>query len=459
MEKKSVPAIQRVHILGICGTFMAGIAQLAKQIGWQVSGADEEVYPPMSDLLAESGIAVTSGYSSQDLPHDAELVIGNALSRGNPCVEYILSQRLPYTSGAEWLAKNILPGKRVFAVSGTHGKTTTASMLAWIFEYAGLNPGFLIGGVVSNFGISARYTDSEIFVIEADEYDSAFFDKRSKFIHYHPSVLLINNLEYDHADIFPDLLSIQKQFHHLLRTVPTNGKIVYPANTKSIEEVIAMGCWTPIETFGAQESAWKIQTEAADGSEFSVYHHGKKQGTVQWKLLGQHNVFNALAAIICATEAQVSVQQALDALKIFTPPARRLELKGDVNGVKVYDDFAHHPTAIATTLAGLRAHVKKERIITVIEPRSYTMRSGVHQNKLAESLQEADVVLMQQPKKSTWKVNDVINTLAKTKKAAAYDEVDEIVEALVAMAKPGDHIVIMSNGGFGDIYGKLLGAL
>ena len=458
MDSQSLK-IPHVHILGICGTFMAGIAQLAKQMGWQVSGADAEVYPPMSDLLVESGITLTEGYAPEKLPIDAELVIGNALSRGNPAVEYILAQRLPYTSGAQWLSQNILPGKRVFAISGTHGKTTTTSMLTWIFEYAGLNPGFLIGGVARNFGISARYTDSEIFVIEADEYDSAFFDKRSKFVHYHPEVLLINNLEFDHADIFTDLKDIQKQFHHMLRTMPANGRVIYPGNTPAIEELLAMGCWTPKEMFGTADSAWQIKAEKADGSEFSVYHQGKKQGSAKWQLLGQHNLHNALAAIICATQANVSIETALAALAEFAPPSRRLELKGEVRGVKVYDDFAHHPTAIQTTIAGLRAHVGNARIIAVLEPRSYTMRSGVHQDTLAASLVEADVVFMQQPKNSTWHVDEVIKTLGKTKPAAAYEEVPEIIDAIVNITKPGDHVLLMSNGGCGGIYGKLLAAL
>lgn len=450
-----------VHILGICGTFMAGIAQIAKQMGYEVTGVDEQVYPPMSDLLASEGIKATEGYDTKHLPKDAELVIGNALSRGNPSVEYILSHRLPYSSGAQWLEEHALVGKKVLAVSGTHGKTTTTSMLAWILEDAGLNPGFLIGGVAKNFGISARYTDSEYFVIEADEYDTAFFDKRSKFIHYHPWVLLINNLEFDHADIFNDLKDIQRQFHHLVRIIPADGKIIYPAGVKAIQEVIDQGCWSSSEIFSTEsnKSDWQIKADTPDGSTFSVYHHGKLEGSATWSLLGMHNLHNALAAILCALEANVSVSQSLKALASFEAPSRRLELKGEENGVKVYDDFAHHPTAIQTTLGGLRAHVGKANIIAVIEPRSYTMRSGVHKETLAGSLKEANAVFMQQPEKTDWQVDDVIAELAKTKPAEAFDKVDDIVKAVAKTAKPGDYILIMSNGGFGGIYTKLLLAL
>jgi UDP-N-acetylmuramate: L-alanyl-gamma-D-glutamyl-meso-diaminopimelate ligase len=451
--------VPHIHILGICGTFMAGVAQIAKQMGCKVTGVDEHVYPPMSDLLAEEGIEVTEGYIPEKLPKDAVLVIGNALSRGNPCVEYILSQRLAYTSGAQWLAENVLQNKKVLAISGTHGKTTTTSMLAWILEYAGLNPSFLIGGVARNFGISARYTDSEYFVIEADEYDSAFFDKRSKFILYRPTVLLINNLEFDHADIFDNLLDIQKQFHHVVRTVPANGKVIFPANDTAIQEVMAKGCWAPTEAFGDAKSAWQVKAQAADGSSFAIYHEGKSIGTTSWKLLGLHNVHNALAATLCALEAGVDVATSLAALAEFEPPSRRLELIGEVKGVKVYDDFAHHPTAIETTLAGLRAHIGNERIIAVLEPRSYTMRSGCHANTLAASLHAANVVFMQQPENSEWKVDQVITEVAKTRPAAATSTVDDLISLITKEAKPGDHILIMSNGGFGGIYSKLLSAL
>lgn len=450
---------KRVHILGICGTFMGGIAQLAQQMGYEVSGSDEHVYPPMSDLLRDQGIALTEGYDPKQLPKDAEIVIGNALSRGNPCVEYILTHGLPYTSGAQWLSENIIPGKKVFAVAGTHGKTTTSSLLAWILDYAGLNPGFLIGGVARNFEMSARYTDSEYFVIEADEYDSAFFDKRSKFVHYHPFVLLINNLEFDHADIFTDLKDIQRQFHHLIRTVPANGKIIYPENDQAVKEVLAQGCWTPTIPFDSDNSDWQVKADAPDGSQFSIYYKGKKEGSTKWSLLGMHNLHNALGAILCASQANVPVAQSLAALADFAAPARRLELKGEVNGIKVYDDFAHHPTAIETTLGGLRAHVGKAKIIAVLEPRSYTMRSGCHKETLAASLKEADAIFMQQPERSDWQVDDVIADLAKTKPAAAFDKVDEIVKAVTETAKSGDYILIMSNGGFGGIYNKLLSAL
>lgn len=451
-----------VHILGICGTFMAGIAQIAQQKGYRVTGSDENVYPPMSTLLEKSGITLTTGYDPTQLDTNPDLVIiGNAMSRGNPCVERVLRDKIPYISGPQWLAESILQDKIVIAVSGTHGKTTTSSIVTWLLESAGKNPGFLIGGVLSNFGISARYTDSPYFVVEADEYDSAFFDKRSKFIHYHPTVLLCNNLEFDHADIFSSLADIQKEFHYLIRTVPGNGKIIYPKTDKALIETLARGCWTPTETFGTTEQCdWFTQNESPDGSSFEVVHANQVCGKAKWALLGQHNVQNALAALACVNAVGVTPQEAIPALSDFKSPARRLQLRGEINGVSVYDDFAHHPTAIHTTIAGLRARVGKDtRIISVMELRSYTMRSGYHKDTLAASLEESDSVYLYRSNDLTWDLAPVVDELSKTKQAAALPTVDEIVRNVVSQVKAGDHILVMSNGGFEGIHGKLLAAL
>lgn len=443
----------KIHILGICGTFMGGIALLARAQGHEVTGADSNVYPPMSTLLAEQGIDILAGYQPEDLPQDADaIVVGNVMKRGLAVVERMLDRGLPYISGPQWLGENILRGRWVLAVAGTHGKTTTASMLAWILEYAGLQPGFLIGGVPENFGVSARLGDSPFFVVEADEYDTAFFDKRSKFVHYHPRTVILNNLEYDHADIFPDVQAIKIQFHHLMRTVPSSGLAVVNGGDAHLKETLAMGCWTPVETFA--EGDWRAECLQADGGEFRVFCKGEGQGVVRWSLLGEHNVNNALAAIAAARHAGVPVAQAIAALGGFEGVKRRMQVRGTVRGVTVYDDFAHHPTAISTTLAGLRAKVGQGRIIALLEPRSNTMRMGTHKAQLAVSLQAADVVFLYQPAGLGWGVTDVAVEVGEH--CQVLQDIDALVTAVVASAQAGDHILVMSNGGFGGIHDKLL---
>lgn len=443
-----------IHILGICGTFMAGIAVLAKQQGHTVSGSDENVYPPMSTQLSDQGIILQSGYNPKHLePRPDCIIVGNAMSRGNPCVEYILNQNLPYTSGPQWLAENILRDRWVLAVAGTHGKTTTTSLLAWILESAGLNPGFLIGGIPQNFPVSARLGESLYFVIEADEYDTAFFDKRSKFIHYHPKTLILNNLEFDHADIFPNLQAIKTQFHHLIRTVPNNGLIVCAESEQALKETINLGCWTPIEYIDGTNAHWQAQDLSADGSEFSVYYQNKLQGRLQWSLLGQHNIHNALAAIAAAHHINIPITKSLTALQAFKGIKRRLEIIGQPKGITVYDDFAHHPTAIATTLAGLRKRVDKARILAILELGSYTMRTGVHKQTLPKALQEADIVFLAKPK-DDWGVSEVANALSVP--AQVYANNEAIIQAVSQQARAGDQIVIMSNTGFGGLHKQLL---
>lgn len=444
----------KVHILGICGTFMGGVALLARSLGHEVSGQDAGVYPPMSTQLEEQGITLHEGYGPEAIPDDVDMVvIGNALSRGNPAVEYVLNRGLPYTSGAQWLSDNLLGGCWVLAVAGTHGKTTTASMLAWILEYAGLKPGFLIGGIPQNFGLSARRGETPFFVVEADEYDTAFFDKRSKFVHYHPRTLILNNLEYDHADIFPDLAAIQRQFHHLVRTVPGEGLILSPAGDANMAEVLEMGCWTPVEEFGG-DSGWSRKLLADDGSRFEVSWNGAVQGVVEWSLLGEHNVNNALAAIGAARHSGISTAHAIEALGQFENVKRRMELRGEVAGVTVYDDFAHHPTAIATTLDGLRKKVGSARILAVLEPRSNTMRMGVHKETLLPSLAAADLAFIYAPKELGWEL-----PANAAKNVTVCDDFDVLLKRVLAEAKPGDHLLVMSNGGFGGIHGKLLDGL
>ncbi|HEY0635691.1 MAG TPA: UDP-N-acetylmuramate:L-alanyl-gamma-D-glutamyl-meso-diaminopimelate ligase [Gammaproteobacteria bacterium] len=449
----------RLHILGICGTFMGGIALLARSLGHQVSGQDANVYPPMSTQLEEQGITLTEGYDPSGIPADVEMVvIGNALSRGNPAVEYVLNRGIPYTSGPQWLSEYLLQGRWVLAVAGTHGKTTTSSMLAWILDHAGLKPGFLIGGVAHDFGVSARLTETPFFVVEADEYDTAFFDKRSKFVHYRPRTAILNNLEYDHADIFPDVAAIQRQFHHLVRTVPGLGLILAPQHDRYLDEVLGMGCWTPVEKFGTgDQSGWSARNVAPDGSHFDVWWRDDFLGTVQWGLLGHHNVSNALAAIGAARHTGVLPPEAIKALNCFSGVKRRLEVRGEVDGITVYDDFAHHPTAIATTLEGLRKRVGNARIIAILEPRSNTMRMGVHRAALAPSFALADAVLLYGPPDLGWDIAAVAQ--ASGGKAVVHTEIASIVNAVVAMARPGDHLLVMSNGGFGGIHEKLLRAL
>ncbi|AXR08143.1 UDP-N-acetylmuramate:L-alanyl-gamma-D-glutamyl-meso-diaminopimelate ligase [Salinimonas sediminis] len=444
-----------VHILGICGSFMGGIAAIAKTLGHTVTGSDNNVYPPMSTQLEALGISLTQGYDpAQFEPAPDMVIIGNALSRGNPAVEYVLNRNLPYTSGPQWLLENLLNERWVIGVSGTHGKTTTSSMVAWILEYAGLKPGFLIGGVPENFGISARTGESPFFVIEADEYDSAFFDKRSKFVHYRPKTLVINNMEFDHADIFADLAAIQTQFHHLVRMVPQNGLILSPAAVPAIRETLNKGCWSEQQLLGKD---WQAQLLNADGSAFTVSHQGREVGTVRWSLLGQHNVDNALMAVAAAHHAGVQITDALAALAHFENVKRRMECKGTVNGVTVYDDFAHHPTAIATTLDGLRKKVGNHRIIAILEPRSNTMKMGIHKTTLAASWQLADSVLLFEPAGMDWSLADAAQHSQTP--AACYASVQDIVNTVTANAQPGDHILVMSNGGFEGIHQRLLTAL
>jgi len=451
-----------VHILGICGTFMGGIAHLARSLGHEVSGSDANVYPPMSTQLAALGIDLKEGYDPKHLqPAPDCVVIGNALSRGNPAVEHVLNEGLPYLSGPEFLARFVLNEKWVLAVSGTHGKTTTSSMLAWILEYAGMKPGFLIGGVPENFGVSARLGETPFFVVEADEYDTAFFDKRSKFVHYHPRTLIVNNIEFDHADIFPDLAAIQRQFHHLVRTVPSKGLIVAPVEDSAVAATLKLGCWTPVEAIcpigAATGPGWRAELINEDGSDFNVYFGNDKLGRATWSLVGLHNVHNALAAIGAARHAGVPAASAIAALTDFQNVKRRLEVRGVVNGVTVYDDFAHHPTAIATTVHGLRKRVGSARIIAVLEARSNTMRMGVHKESLAPALVEADQVVLFQPPDLPWSLDVVARAIGPH--ASVFDDVGKIVDALAGQCRAGDHVLIMSNGGFGGIHGRLLECL
>jgi UDP-N-acetylmuramate: L-alanyl-gamma-D-glutamyl-meso-diaminopimelate ligase len=449
-----------IHILGICGTFMGGIALLARERGIDVSGSDANVYPPMSTQLRDSGILLQEGYQPGHLePAPDCVVVGNALSRGNPAVEHVLDTGLAYTSGPQWLAEQLLGDRWVLAVAGTHGKTSTASLLAWILEYAGLAPGFLIGGVPVNFGVSARLGTGPFFVVEADEYDTAFFDKRSKFVHYRPRTLVLNNLEYDHADIFPDLEAIQRQFHHLVRTVPGNGLIIENGDDANLAHMLALGCWTPRETFAADgsDTGWQARLQEADGSCFEVLLDGVVQGRVTWGQLGLHNVQNALAAIAAARHAGVPVAQAIAALAEFRGIKRRLEVRGTVNGVTVYDDFAHHPTAIAATLAGLRNRVGEARILLVLEPRSNTMRMGVHKDTLAAAMQGADRIWLYEENKLDWSLAGV--AAATGVPATISDRVDAIAGEVVDAAQPGDHVLVMSNGGFGGMHELLINGL
>ncbi|MYM61103.1 UDP-N-acetylmuramate:L-alanyl-gamma-D-glutamyl-meso-diaminopimelate ligase [Vibrio sp. OCN044] len=445
-----------IHILGICGTFMGGAAVLARQLGHKVTGSDANVYPPMSTLLESQGIDIIEGFDPSQLEPAPDLVvIGNAMSRGNPCVEHVLNSNLRYTSGPQWLQEFLLHDRWVLAVSGTHGKTTTSSMLAWILEECGYQPGFLVGGVLGNFGVSARLGESMFFVVEADEYDSAFFDKRSKFVHYHPRTLVINNLEFDHADIFDDLEAIKRQFHHLVRTVPGNGRILVPQDT-DIDDVLERGCWSEKEVTGLQGD-WRAEKMLADGSQFKVLFQGVESGVVKWDLVGDHNVDNALMAIAAARHVGVVPELACQALAKFVNTRRRLELKGEVNQVRVYDDFAHHPTAIELTLGGLRNKVGSQRIFAVLEPRSATMKKGVHKDTLAASLDQADEVFLYQPDNIDWSVADIAEQC--NQPAYTSNSVDTIVDMVIERSMPGDQILVMSNGGFEGIQEKLLAKL
>ncbi len=450
-----------VHILGICGTFMGGIAALAKAAGHRVTGSDQQVYPPMSDQLRALGIELVEGYDPAQLnPVPDVVVIGNALSRGNPAVEAVLNQGIAYTSGPRWLAEHVLRDRWVLAIAGTHGKTTTSSMLAWILDYAELNPGFLIGGVPANFGVTARLGDEPFFVVEADEYDTAFFDKRSKFVHYLPRTLVLNNLEFDHADIFADLDAIKWQFHQLMRTVPSQGLVVSNGAESELDDMLDQGCWTPVQRFGGVEcpqAQWQARPLCADCTEFEVLHKGQVITRVQGTMPGRHNMNNALAAMLAARHAGVELPTAAKAMAQFRGVKRRLELLGKPAGVTVYDDFAHHPTAIIESLAALRARVGEQRILAVLEPRSNTMKQGVHKDQLADALDAADLVWAMQPEGIQWSLASVLSPLGE--RARVETEVDELVARVVAEARRGDHVLVMSNGGFGGLHGKLLSQL
>lgn len=450
-----------IHILGICGTFMGGLAILARQLGHTVTGSDTNVYPPMSTQLEQQGIKLTEGFDPAQLEPAPDLVVvGNAMSRGNPAVEAMLDRGLRYTSGPQWLSEHLLQDRWVLAAAGTHGKTTTSSMLAWILEYAGMSPGYLIGGIPANFGVSARLGESSFFVIEADEYDSAFFDKRSKFIHYRPRTAILNNLEFDHADIFDDLPAIQRQFHHLVRLIPRNGRIIVPANDQNITEVIGQGLWSGLEKTTLRDSIaadWCARALVSDGSEFDVLLKGVVVGNVKWEHGGDHNLCNGISAIAAARHVGVTPEIAAEALCQFEGVKRRMELLGKPRGIAVYDDFAHHPTAIETTLAGLRAKVGGEKITAVIEPRSNTMRMGAHLDKLATATQLADEVIWYQPEGLDWSLQAVVD--ASNGKARILRSVSSIVDEVAATACSGNHIVIMSNGGFGGVHQLLIDKL
>ncbi|HEV7801509.1 MAG TPA: UDP-N-acetylmuramate:L-alanyl-gamma-D-glutamyl-meso-diaminopimelate ligase [Burkholderiales bacterium] len=444
-----------IHILGICGTFMGGLALLARAAGHKVTGCDANVYPPMSTQLESQGIELIEGYSADQLALNPDLfVIGNVVTRGNPLMEAILDRGPRYVSGPQWLHEHVLHGRWVLAVAGTHGKTTTSSMLAWILEAAGLNPGFLIGGVPRNFGVSARLSTTPFFVIEADEYDTAFFDKRSKFVHYPARTAVLNNLEFDHADIFPDLAAIETQFHHFVRTLPASGLIVSKGADANLERVLAREAWTPMERFDTA-SGWHAGTPDTEGA-FSVHLGSESFGTVRWDLLGAHNRSNALAAIAAARHAGVPPAVAIEALSRFESVKRRMEVRGVVSGVTVYDDFAHHPTAIATTLEGLRARVNGGRVLAVVEPRSNTMKLGVMKQALPGSLAAADRVFCYSGGLS-WDAGAALAPLGA--KASVHAKLDELVSAITATTRAGDHIVVMSNGGFGGVHAKLLESL
>lgn len=464
---------KHIHILGICGTFMGSLAQLAKASGFHVTGSDKAVYPPMSSQLEAAGIELIEGFSAAQLDPVPDLVIvGNVISRGNPAMEAVLNRGIPYISGPQWLSENILRGKWVMAVAGTHGKTTTTSMLAWILEFAGMSPGYLIGGVPVNFGVSARLGGSDFFVIEADEYDTAFFDKRSKFVHYGPRTLVINNVEFDHADIFPDLSAIQRQFHHLVRTVPGDGLVLSPESVPAVAATLAMGCWTPRQAIASEilsaeqsnnttgtdlEADWHAQLEQGDGTVFNVYFAGNLAARVEWNLTGNHNVSNALSAIAAARHVGIAPEIAGLALCEFLGVKRRMELLGEFKGVCLYDDFAHHPTAIESTLAGLRKRVGDERIIAVIEPRSNTMQKGIHKSELRAASRHADYVIWRQPSDLPWDLRGEVER----DDGSVYvcTQVEDILSHVLQRVEKGAHVVIMSNGGFDGIHQRLAIAL
>ncbi|MDH5221043.1 MAG: UDP-N-acetylmuramate:L-alanyl-gamma-D-glutamyl-meso-diaminopimelate ligase [Betaproteobacteria bacterium] len=444
-----------LHILGICGTFMGGLAAIARQAGFRVTGCDANVYPPMSEQLASLGIELTEGYDAGQMTLAPDLwVVGNVVTRGNPLMEAILDAGARYVSGPQWLADRVLPGRHVLAVAGTHGKTGTASMLAWILERAGRAPGFLVGGLPVDFGVSARLGQSSCFVIEADEYDTAFFDKRSKFVHYPAKTTILNNLEFDHADIFGDIAAIERQFHHFVRILPSSGKIVVNGQDEALARVLGRGCWTPVERFGVATEWQAGEPDAQNG--FEVLWQGKSLGRVRWSQAGAHNRMNALAAIAAARHAGVEPRQAIEALASFGGVRRRLERRGEARGIVVYDDFAHHPTAIRTTLEGLRARVGGARILAVLEPRSNTMRLGTMKDRLAASLDIADRVFVYAADLG-WDAADALRPLGP--RARSFDDLDALVAAVAAEARPGEHVLVMSNGSFGGVHGRLLRAI
>jgi len=451
--------MSKLHILGIAGTFMGGVAALARELGHEVEGSDQAIYPPMSTQLETLGIGLVQGYLPGNIAADCdEVVVGNALSRGNAAVEAVLDAGRRYTSGAQWLAEKVLPGRDTLAVAGTHGKTTTSTILSFLLQAAGREPGFLIGGVAEDFGVSARLGSGRDFVVEADEYDTAFFDKRSKFVHYRPLIAILNNLEYDHADIFPDVAAIQRQFHHLVRTVPGRGRLIVNGDDLHLAEVLAMGCWTPVERFGWDPSfEWSARLVEQDGSVFTVLHRGVEVGEVHWPMLGQHNVLNGLAALAAAHAAGVDVAAAMPALAGFRSVKRRLEMIGQARGITVYDDFAHHPTAIRTTLQGLRAKVGGSRIVVAMEPRSNSMRLGAHAQALAPSLDEADAVVFLHRPELAWDAGSVVAAIRGDARAVA--DVDGLITTLQTLVGAGDQVVFMSNGGFDGAPRRFLAAL
>lgn len=446
---------KHIHILGICGTFMGGVAMIAKQLGYHVTGSDTNVYPPMSTFLENSGIKIIPNFDVEQLqPAPDMVIVGNAMKRGNPCVEYVLENNLPYISGPQWLHDNLLRHRWVLAVSGTHGKTTTTGMLTWILEQNGLEPGFLIGGISGNFGISSRLGNSQYFVIEADEYDTAFFDKRSKFVHYNPKTLIINNIGFDHADIFDDIRAIQRQFHHMIRTMPKSGLILSADSETTAKETLDMGCWSETQFLG-EGKEWFAERITNDCSQFAVYHHGEKVAEVHWNIVGQHNMHNALMAIAAAHHIGISVEDAANALSTFINAKRRLEVKGEVNGITVYDDFAHHPAEIQATLTALRDKVGGGvRILAVLEPRSNTMKMGHHKGEIAPALVRSDHVFLLQPDNIPWEVAEIAANCVQPTSWSA--DINKLVDMIVKEAEPKDHILVMSNGSFGGIHQKLL---
>ncbi len=450
--------LMHIHILGICGTFMGGIALLARQLGHRVTGSDANVYPPMSDELREQGIEIIQGYDPAQLEPAPDLVVvGNAMKRGNPCVEHMLNRRLPFVSGPEWLEDHVVSRFKVLAVAGTHGKTTTASMLAWVLDQAGFDPSFLIGGVTGGFGVSARLGQGEYLVLEADEYDTAFFDKRSKFVHYHPWVQILNNLEYDHADIFASVEDIRRQFHHLIRTIPSEGWILAPAGDENIRKTLEMGCWSHLEYEDGPEGRFTAELLEKDGSSFKVMCGDQEVARVSWSGIGLHNVHNALMVIAAAEKIGISPADSAAALGSFVMPRRRMQLVGRERGVAVYDDFAHHPTAIRTTVGGLRASVGKDRILAVLEPRSNTMKMGVFREQIGPALNEADQVFVYAPDSISWDASVIARTC--TSPVLVEEDFDRLVAAVLREAREGDRILVMSNGGFNGIHQKLLEGL